>query len=75
MLRRFSKWKSQGNLDISGAKVLRGGMPRLLGTTGSGSTSWFRMALVMWLTMEGKLFVELSVPCRSAETDESDCDK
>lgn len=47
MLRRFSRWKSQGRMDLSGAKVCRGGMPRRLGRTGSASASWFRKVLVM----------------------------
>lgn len=47
MLRRFTRWKSQGKVDLRGAKVCKGGMPLRLGRTGSAKTSWFRMALVM----------------------------
>lgn len=47
MLRKFSRCKSQGKMDLRGAKVCRGGMPRLLGRTGSAKTSWFKTALVM----------------------------
>lgn len=47
MLRRLTTRKSQGRMDLRGAKVCRGGMPRLLGITGSAKTSWFRKELVM----------------------------
>lgn len=61
MLRRFTRKKSQGRMDLRGAKVCKGGMPRLLGRTGNANTSWFRMALVMWLSIDGKLVVVLSL--------------
>lgn len=69
MLRRFTRWRSQGRMDLRGAKVCRGGMPRLLGRMGKANTSWFSMALVMWLSTDGKLVVALSVICRRAKSD------
>lgn len=48
-------------MDLRGAKVCRGGTPRLFGRTGSAKTSWFRKVLVMWLSIDGKLVAALSV--------------
>lgn len=72
MLRRFNRWKSQGRTDLRGAKVCRGGTPRLLGRTGSAKTSWFRKALVMWLSIDGKLVVSLSIIWRRERHSVSD---
>lgn len=65
MLLRFSRWKSQGSAVASGEKVRRGGTPRFFGTTGSASTSWFKMAEVRWLSKEGKLTGPLSTAYRN----------